>query len=182
MKRFLCVLMIFALVFSFAACKTEDEAEQTTTQVSSMNDSPMVSLKCENTEVSAGDMVEIFVHIADSPLTACFDVLVYADNGLEYESSRTIEGDTGLILAANFIEEESINYVAVRGIVSSTTDLLSNNVCKIVYKVSDSVVSGDKISVIAQIPAYQLGTDESGDEVYSVTDSLRISNLVLTVK
>lgn len=181
MKKLLSLCLIFVLVFSFAACKDSID-EETTVEQNTDAETPVVSLLADVTEVSAGDTVEVSVHIGNSRYTACFDIFVFADETLGFESSRSSAGDTNLILADNYVEDETGKYVAVRGIVASTTDVMDNSVCKITYKVADTAVSGDKIAVTVQIPSYQLGVDETGNEVYSVTDAIIVNNLVVTVK
>ena len=181
MKKILSLSIVFVLIFSLSACKGNGD-EQTTSATDALGNSPIVSVLCESTEVSAGDTVEIFVHIAQSKYTACFDIYLYADEQLEYQSAIAKGSDQSLILAANLMDDETGEYVAVRGIVASTTDIMDDDIYSIEYKVADDVESGAKLCVNIQVPAYQLGIDERGDEVYSVTEDVQINNLVLTVK
>ena len=181
MKKILSLCLILVLVISLVACKG-GSSEETTVEGGTDAGTPCVALISDVTEVSPGETVEVALHIKNSQYTACFDIYVYADEKLAFEKARTIEGDTGLILAANHLEDETGEYVAVRGMVASTCDVMDNVISRITYTVSQSAVSGDKIALNMQIPAYQLGVDESGNEVYSVTDSVIVNNLILTVK
>lgn len=183
MKKLICILLSLVLVLSLASCANTGNDETTEPETVAKPDAPVVSLLTESTEVNAGDSVSVVLHIKDGINTACFDIFVFAEGKIEYVGEKKAKGlDSSLILAANYMTEEDPAYVALRGIVASTCNIADNDVYSFEYKVSDDAVSGDKISVVAQIPMYQVGTDETGNEVYAVNEYIEINNLVLTVK
>ncbi len=177
MKRIVALILSALLVLCFTSCQTEEKTEETTVDESTVV--PVVSLVCDNTTVKAGETVELRVNVRNSLFTACFDIYVIADELLVYESNRTSAGS--MMMAANFEEKDGISRVAIRGIVAETYDLPDNDICTVTYKVSEEAVTGDVINVILQVPSYQLGLDESGNDVYSVNDEIILNNITLTV-
>ncbi|MBR3768033.1 MAG: hypothetical protein IKL10_07335 [Clostridia bacterium] len=183
MKKILSIALVLIIVLSLTACSGSNSDETTSDEFGgNENSAPVVSLICDNTEVSAGDTVSVYIHIKDALYTACFDIYVYADEKLVFESEEAEVLNANLIMAANIMDEDTDDYVAVRGIVSTTYDLPDNNIYRLDYKVSGDATSGDKLSVMAQVPTYQVGFDKSGNDVYSVEEEIQINNLVLTVK
>lgn len=178
MKKIFFAVIAVLLVISFAACSDKEPVNETTTEETSSV--PVVSLKTDNTAVKAGESVEIVVNISQSPLTACFDIYVVSDSLLIYEKNSASAGE--MMMAANFKEEDGVERVAIRGISAQTFDLPDNDVCTITYKVSEEAVTGDVINIVLQVPSYQLGLDESGNDVYSVNEELTLNNITLTVE
>lgn len=178
MKKLITSVLVLVVLFSLTACTSSPEADETTTEEASAV--PVVSLVCEDTAVKAGDTVELRVNIKHSLLTACFDIYVIADDGFIYEDNETSAGS--MIMIANNEEKDGVERFAIRGIVAETYDLPDNDVCTIKYKVSEDSVPGDVINVILQVPAYQLGLDESGNDVYSVNEDVVLNNITFTVE
>ena len=90
--------------------------------------------------------------------------------------------DSFKLLDIEIEEKDGVERFAIRGIVAETYDLPDNDVCTIKYKVSEDAVPGDVINVILQVPAYQLGLDESGNDVYSVNEDVVLNNITFTVE
>ena len=160
------------------ACTAEPSAEESTTEEAPAV--PVVSLLCDDTSVKAGDTVELKVNVSHSPFTACFDIYVFADKGFIYEKNTVTPCE--MILVANNDAKDGVEKVAIRGVVAETYDLPDNDICTITYKVSEDAASGDVINVILQVPSYQLGLDESGNDVYSVNEDIILNNITFTVE
>lgn len=176
MKKIFCLAIALLMIFSFVSCT--GGGEEVSSDDTEASDVPVVSLVCEKTKVTPGEEVTVKVHISNAPLTACFDIFTYADAVLECEAVETPDSD--VILAANKEEMNGEVYAVVRGMVASTYDILDDDVCEIIYKVRDDASSGTKINLTLQVPVYQLGLDETGNDVYSVKCALQ--GLVLEVK
>ncbi len=175
MKKIFSFTIALLMVLSLAACSGGNEATDETTEKTA---APVVSLVAERTEVLPGEEITVTVNVSEALLTACFDIFVFADDGLEVASVETCPSE--LILAANSKEEDGEEYVIVRGMSASTYDVADEDMCVITYKVKDDVAAGTKISLTLQVPTYQLGVDESGNDIYNVECSLQ--GLVLEVK
>ncbi len=177
MKKIFCIVIALLTVLSFASCSgggetaTSENAGETAT-------APVVSLVSEKTTVAPGEEIKVALHVANAPLTACFDILVFADDTLEFAEVKTCPSE--LILAANSEEKSGEEYVILRGMVAATYDVADDDMCNITYKVKDDVPAGTKISLTLQVPTYQLGVDESGNDIYNVDCTLQ--GLVLEVK
>lgn len=178
MKKLISSVLVLMLIFAFAACNSETAGEESTTEEASAV--PVVSLLCDDTSVKAGDTVELKVNIKYSPFTACFDIYVFADEGFVYEKNTVTPCE--MILVANNDNKDGNEKVAIRGVVAETYDLPDNDICTITYKVSEDAASGDVINVILQVPSYQLGLDESGNDVYSVNEDIILNNITFTVE
>ena len=176
MKKVFGIVLSLILVLSLMSCSTgsHEEATESTTPAISY----FISAVCDNTVVSAGDEIEVKIHIEDIPFTACFDIYVAADEQLEYKSSKVAASDA--ILASN-MDTDSGN-VIIRGMVASTVDIFDENICTVKYKVSEDAVSGSKLNVNLQVPLYLVGVDESGDDVYEIRDNIVLENLVLEIQ
>ena len=175
MKKIFSLAIALLLLLSLVSCSGGNEIADETTEGAA---APVVSLVAENTEVLPGEEIKVTVNVSDALLTACFDIFVYADDGVEIVSVETCP--TELILAANNREEAGEEYVIVRGMSAATYDIADEDMCVITYKVKDDVAAGTKISLTLQAPTYQLGFDESGDDIYNVDCSLQ--GLVLEVQ
>ena len=175
MKKILSLTIALLMLLSFVSCSGGNEATDETTESAA---APVVSLVAEKTEVLPGEEIKVTVNVTDALLTACFDIFVYADDGLEVVAVETCPSE--LILAANNREEAGEEYVIVRGMSAATYDVADEDMCVITYKVKDDVAAGTKISLTLQAPTYQLGFDESGDDIYNVDCNLQ--GLVLEVK
>ena len=103
---------------------------------------------------------------------------VQADETVSYVSSESHSLE--LILASNVMDNDP-GTVIVRGMVAATADIYDKEVCTIKYKVSEDVTSGTKISFSLRCPLYQVGFDESGNDVYSLGDNIVLKGLVLEV-
>ena len=183
MKKIVSFLLIALLLFSFVACASNGSDENTTTAAAEENsDMPIVSLRSDKTEVSAGDIISVYVHIKNAKHTACFDIFLYADEKLDYEIAASQIANTELILAANYLDGEDEGYVAIRGIVATAFDLLDNDIYRIDYKVSDKVQSGDKLNFNLQVPSFELALDASGNDIFAVNEYLQTNNLTVSVK
>ncbi len=177
MKKIFCVVIALLMLVSFASCS--GGGEETTTDVSGETATvPVVSLVSEKTAVAPGEEIKVTLHVADAPLTACFDILVFADAALQIKDVKTCPSE--LILAANREEKADEEYVILRGMVAATYDVADDDMCVITYKVKDDVPAGTKISLTLQVPTYQLGFDESGNDIYNVDCTLQ--GLVLEVQ
>ena len=179
MKKILIIALSLIMVLAFASC-TPSSGDTTSGDNSNEADNYVISLMSDKAVVSAGDEVEIKVHINDIPLTACFDMYVYADDALEYVSSEA--SYEGLILASNIVENIDADSVIVRGMVADTCDVLDADVCTIKYKVSEDASSVSKISVTLQVPLYQVCLDKSGNDAYEIGESIELENLILEVQ
>lgn len=177
MKKIFCVLIALLMILSFAACSGGGE-EATSEDLSEAVTVPTVSLVSEKTAVTPGEELKVTLHVADAPLTACFDILVFADDSLEFSEVKTCPSE--LILAANCEEKAGEEYVILRGMVAATYDVTDDDMCVITYKVKEDVPAGTKISLTLQVPTYQLGLDESGNDIYNVDCTLQ--GLVLEVR
>lgn len=180
MKKILCVILSLVFVFSFVACTDGNNEDANTSETSSDSGVPVISLVNEKTAVEPGEEVQIELHVKNAPLTACFDIYIYADEMLEYITSETVSSE--LILASNQEEADGIKRVVVRGMVAATYDILDDNICTVTYKVSEKAPSGTKLNLTVQSPMYQVGLDESGNDVYSVSDKIEFNGLVLEVQ
>lgn len=177
MKKIFCVIIALLMLVSFASCS--GGGEETTSDVSDNTATvPVVSLVSEKTAVAPGEEVKVTLKVAQAPLTACFDILVFADDSLEFSDVKTCPSE--LILAANKEEKAGEEYVILRGMVAATYDVADDDMCVITYKVKDDVPAGTKISLTLQVPTYQLGFDESGNDIYNVDCALQ--GLVLEVQ
>lgn len=182
MKKLISILVVLSLLFSFAACSSGNTEENTSSSADVDNDIPVISLHSDKSEVSAGDIISIYVHIKNAIHTACFDVYVYADEKLEYELATAQALSPEFILAANYLEDENNGYVAIRGIIATAYDIPDNDIYKIDYKVSDEVKSGDKLTFTVDSPSFELALDASGNDIYSVSEYLQVNNLTVNVK
>lgn len=177
MKKIFCITLALVIIFSLASCSSGGEA--TTSDTESVAEvAPVVSLVSEKTTVSPGEEITLLLNIKDAPLTACFDVYVYADDYLEYVTSETVSSE--LILAENSEEKNGEEYFVVRGMVASTYDVFDEDICTVTYKVSEAAAAGTKINLTLQAPIYRIGFDESGNDVYNVDCALQ--GLVLEVQ
>ena len=141
MKKIVSLALALLLVFTLASCTGGNEE---ITEDNGAADSPVISLVCDNTVVSAGEEIAVKVNISNAPLTACFDIYVISEDTLTYASSPT--SSEGLILVANNDETaEDGGRVIIRGMVASTYDVLDDNICTVKYTVSEDAVSGSKI-------------------------------------
>lgn len=176
MKKIICVAIALLMLFSFVSCSGGSE----TTTEGNTDDavSPVISLVSDKTTVAPGEEIKVTLHVAEAPLTACFDILIFADETLEFSDVATCPSE--LILAANREEKAGEEYVIVRGMVAATYDVTDDDMCTVTYKVKDDVPSGSKISLTLQVPTYQLGLDESGNDIYNVECTLQ--GLVLEVQ
>ena len=176
MKKIFGIVLSLMLVFSLVSCSSgsQGDATESTTEENGY----VISLHSDNTAVNAGEEVTVKVHIKDIPFTACFDIYVFADEQLEYVTSETAELD--LYLASNI--DENAGGVVVRGMVASTESIADEDICTITYKVSEDAASGSKINLNLQIPLYQVGFDKSGDDVYEISESIVLENLILEVQ
>ena len=177
MKKIFCILIALMMLFSFAACSDSNE-EVTSEEATEAVTVPVISLVSEKTAVAPGEEIKVSLHIEDAPLTACFDILVFADAALSVAEVKTCPSE--VILAANNESKAGEEYVIVRGMVAATYDVTDDDICNITYKVSDDVPTGTKINLTLQAPTYQLGLDESGNDVYNVDCTLQ--GLVLEVQ
>lgn len=182
MKRLIAIMLCLLLCLSAASCsggKTEENGSETTGNAS-QGPSPVIRLIQDSAAVVPGETVDVMLHISNAPLTACFDIYVYAPSRLVYESSNTLHSE--LIVASNSVEYESTECVVVRGMVATTCDLTDDNICVVTYTVPEDAKSGDELPITLQVPLYQLGTDDSGSDVYSVSANVIIENLTLIVE
>lgn len=180
MKKIIALFLCVLFCFSAMSCSggTEETTASENNQVNTVV--PRIKLVLDSAAVVAGETVDIAVNISEAPLTACFDVFVYAPQQLTYESSDSLHSE--LIIASNIVESDNGKYVAVRGMVATTCDLSDDSVCVIQYKVSEDVKSGDELVLTVQVPLYQIGTDENGNDVYSVSESVVTEDLTLIVE
>lgn len=178
MKKILSVILALMLAASLAGCSAGNQ-NGTDDETTAAVDAPVISVVCDKATVTAGEEIEVKVHIGNAPLTACFDIYVMADDAVSYISSKNPSSE--LILASNLEEEGGTSQVVIRGMVASTYDVLDENVCIIKYKVSDAAAAGTKISFSLKCPLYQVGLDESGNDVYSVEGNVSLNGLVLEV-
>ncbi len=179
MKKILCTVLSLLFMITLVSCGSN--TEETTANSTSADDSmPVVSLVSDKTTVSAGEEITVNVHIKNAPLTACFDIYVYADASLSYITSQTEASE--MMLAANVDETDEMKPVVIRGIVAAAYDILDDDICTITYIVNEDVPAGTKITLSVQVPSYQLALDKSGNDVYSVNDSMPIQGLVLEVQ
>ncbi len=177
MKKIFCIALALVMIFSLVSCTSGGE-ETTADTESGAKAAPVVSLVSEKTTVSPGEEITVSINIKDAPLTACFDVYVYADDYLEYVTSETVSSE--LILAANSEEKNGEEYFVVRGMVASTYDVIDEEICTVTYKLKEDAVAGTKINLTLQVPIYRIGLDESGNDIYSVNCELQ--GLVLEVQ
>ena len=177
MKKIFCVIIALLMIVCFASCS--GGGEETTSDVPDNTATvPVVSLVSEKTAVASGEEVKVTLKVAQAPLTACFDVLVFADDAIQIKDVKTCPSE--LILAANREEKADEEYVILRGMVAATYDVADDDMCVITYKVKDDVPAGTKISLTLQVPTYKLGFDESGNDIYNVDCTLQ--GLVLEVQ
>ena len=176
MKKILSVVIALLMVITLGACNPAGE-ETTTAADDSDSSKPVVSLVTGKTAVKPGEEIKVSLHISNAPLTACFDACVYYESLLEYVEVKTVPSQ--LILAANKEADAGEEYVIVRGIVADTYDVLDDDMCEITYKVSESAPEGTKINLTVSVPVYQVGMDESGNDVMSVV--CKTEGLVLEV-
>ncbi len=175
MKKILSIIIALLTVISLVSCSSG--GEETTTAAEDDSVVPVISLVSQKTAVKPGEEIKITLHISDAPFTACFDVYVYAENMLEYVEVKTLPSQ--LILAANKEAKGGEEYVIVRGIVAATYDVLDDDICEITYKISEDAPQGTKINLTTRAPLYQVGMDESGNDVLSV--NCETKGLVLEV-
>lgn len=175
MKKILSITIALLMLFSLVSCSSG--GDETTTEADNDKVVPVISLVTQKTAVKPGEEIKVTLHISKAPLTACFDVCVYAESMLQYVEVKTIPSQ--LILAANKEAKGAEEYVIVRGIVAATYDVLDDDICEITYKVSEDAAKGTKINLTTRTPVYQVGMDESGNDVLSVT--CETNGLVLEV-
>lgn len=178
MKKILSIILSLLFVLSLAGCAIGTAGDTTEGDESEKTDVPVVSVICDKTTVTAGEEIEVRVHIDNAPRTACFDVYVVADETMSYVSSESFSAE--LILASNVVEDDP-QTVIVRGMVAATADIYDKEVCTIKYKVSEDAKAGTKVSFSLLCPLYQIGFDESGNDVYSLGDNINLKGLVLEV-
>ncbi len=182
MKRLIVIMLCLLLCLSATACSAEKTEGGTgdTTGEASQYPSPVIRLIQDSAAVLPGETVDVILHISNAPLTACFDIYVYAPPELAYDSSKTLHSE--LIVASNSVDYESAECVVVRGMVATTCDLTDDNISVITFTVPEDVKSGDELLISLQVPLYQLGTDEGGSDVYSVSANVITENLTLIVE
>ncbi len=176
MKKITALILCLLLCFAAASC-SDGQKETTAEDNNAAAVAPRIKLVLDSAAVVAGETVEISVNISDAPLSACFDISVYSPRLLSYESSSASHSE--FIIASNVVESEDTECVDVQGMVARTCDLLDDNVCVIRYKVSEDVKTGDKLVLTVRVPSYSLGTDESGNDTYSVAADVITENLTL---
>ncbi len=177
MKKILSITIALLMVLFLVSCSSGGEETTVDATADADGAAPVVSLVTEKTAVKPGEEIRIMLHVSNAPLTACFDVCVYADNQLDFVDVETMASK--LILAANQEKKGAEEYVIVRGIVASTYDVLDDDICEITYIVSQDAPAGTKINLTASVPVYQIGADKSGNDVLSV--SCETKGLVLEV-
>ncbi len=179
MKKVLSIFLVIFMIFCACSCTAGNNEE--TTENSSENEAyPVVTLKTETSTVKAGDNVQIVVNICNAKYTACFDIYVLADEPLVYKENEI--SAHGMIMAANYQDDDAEGRLAIRGIAAETVKLEDADICTVTYTVSEDAVSGDVINLMLQVPSYQIGLDESGNDVLDVEASVVLNNLVLRVE
>ena len=102
MKKILSLILFAAIVLSLAGC-TGGKQNETTQDETESESFPIVTLVCDNTKVSAGEEIEVKVHIDNAPRTACFDIYVYADETVSYVTSETVSSELILASTARYL-------------------------------------------------------------------------------
>ena len=176
MKKIAVIFLCMLLCFTAASCSGGQE-ETTSENNSGAAVTPQVKLVLDSAAVIAGETVDISVNVSQAPLSACFDIYIYSPEQLAYVSSQPSHSE--FIIASNLVESEDTECVAVQGMVARTCDLLDDNICVISYKVSDDVKTGDKLVLTVRVPSYSVGTDESGNDTYSVGEDVITETLTL---
>ncbi len=180
MKKITALILSVLFCFAVASCSGGEEQTTVSDDAGANTVAPKVKLVLDSAAVIAGETVDVAVNISEAPLTACFDIYVFAPEQLIYESSNSLHSE--LIIASNVVEREEKECVAVRGMVATTCDLLDDNICVIQYKVPEDAKSGDEIVFAVQVPLFQIGTDANGSDVYSVSSDVVTENLTLIVE
>ncbi len=178
MKKILSLLTAALFAFCLVSCSSE-KGEETTENFSENEIAPVISLKTEKLSVKAGETVDVVVNVKNAPFTACFDIFVVDDELFAYNDNDI--SSNGMIIAANY-EESSEGKLAIQGYVAETVNLEDADICTVTYTVSEQAEAGDIINVMLQVPSYQLGIDESGNDVIDVEAILTLNNLVLAVE
>ena len=178
MKKILSLLSAALFIFCMTSCSSSD-GEETTDNQALNETAPVVSLLAEKQSVKAGDTVEVTINIKNSPYTACFDIFVVSDELFVYENSDVYSN--GMVLETNYDDTPGGSFV-INGFVVETVNLEDADICTVTYTVSEQAKAGDIINVMLSVPSFQVGIDESGNDVLDVEASLILNNLVFTVE
>ena len=182
MKKVLCVCLaaVFVLILCSCTKDREENAGDTTSETASDTSVPVISLVADKETVSPGDTVNVTVNISNAPLTACYEISVFADEKLSFVDSR--ETDKSEMINEGVYNETDTPYFFMTGIIFSACDLTDNDMFVITYRVSEDAVSGDELSLTVNTSSFHLATDETGDETADIFNSVLCNGISLKVE
>lgn len=178
MKKLLSAALCVLLLLLIAGCSkkpveeitTTGEPEQLTLQKASEPYSVRLYSPAES--VKPGESFDVILNFSGIENFACADIAVSA-NGAELQSYKALNDE---------IEEMAQNsdgkficgcYVA------TTLDIDNCDIYRITYKAAESLEPGDKLEFSVSVDSIQVGTDDSGDTLDTVTDKAVVSVLTL---
>ena len=171
MKKIVSFILVLIIIVSFAACNTDGSSS------SKNGDGPKVTLFADKEAVAPGDEVVVFVNVDKAENAACFEVFVTADSELEYVDCQGIVGETGLFIECNKQEENGQEGYLIAVIHMQAYTLNNYDVAALTFKVPEDMKTGKSLKFGVSCLSFDLATDESGAEIYSVLDSLSLADL-----
>lgn len=185
MKKFFCICLATALMFSLCSCvsrQNEDDIQNTETSsaYSEITASPVISLSADTEEAAPGDTVNITVNISDAPLVACYEISVFADERLIYIDSE--ECDKSEMINEGTYKETEKPYFYMSGISLTACDLIDNDVFVITYTVDEDAASGEELSLTVSTSSFMLATDETGNDTQEVFNKTTCKDVSVKVK
>ena len=162
MKRFVlpfALLLLLTFGILLAACGRQESASYFT-------------LTADRTTCAPGDEVTLTVTLNDMENVACFDLKVkYDPNQLTLKHAE--DGSFGDFL---IMSNPRTDYVDYYGMSATTYDFTSETIGVLVFTVNEGA-SGE-ITVQAESSMFDIGTDDSGDELTDLAKEINIESSV----
>ncbi len=171
MKKIVSFILVLTIIVCFAACGKNSGSS------SKNGDGPSVTLFADKKAVAPGDEVVVFVNVDKAENVACFEVFVTADTELEYVDCQGIVGETGLFIECNKQEENGQEGYLIAVIHMQAYTLNNYDVAALTFKVPEDMKTGKTLKFDVAGLSFDVATDESGAEIYSVLDSVALNGL-----
>ena len=171
MKKIVSFILALTMIVCFASCNNNGPTS------SKDSDGPAVTLFADKKAVAPGDEVVVFVNVDKAENAACFEVFVTADTELEYVDCQSIAGETGLIIECNKWNEAGEDGYRIAVIHMQAYTLNNYDVAALTFKVPEDMKTGKTLKFDVAGLSFDVATDESGAEIYSVLDSVALNGL-----
>lgn len=193
MKKLLLVMCCFACITSllcFSACEAQNEettasavtdetAPDNSTQNAdnTENAAVVISLSSEKTEVAPGEEFIVTCTVDNAQLFAACDLLLVFDE--KQVKAEVVSQDVKDLYSFGEAQKSGYMYSAY---VLYTLDMKDTAIFTIECVASESCSAGDEIEIILNCEDWLIGTDESGDELENITDSVITNSLSVKVR